>query len=110
VEGLWHGGGTSLLLDFYVNLRDGKAFITDVGILWGGRDECEVNARYDVLIPVDENGFTMNYNIGDISFQLTGTIESTEIIQGVFDLNYKGCGSHRITWRAVPKSGISQRP
>lgn len=110
LEGLWHGGGTNLLLDFFVSMSDGKAFISDVGILWVGRDECELNARYDVLVPVDENGFTMNYNIDDIAFELSGTLSSNEVIQGVLDLNYQGCGDHRITWRAVPKSGISQRP
>lgn len=110
LEGLWHGGGDNLLLDFFIRLQDGDAFLTDVGILWEGRDECELNARYDVQVPVDENGFTMNYNIGDVSFELSGTLESTEVFQGVFDLNLKGCGTHRITWRAVPKSGISQRP
>lgn len=108
--GLWHGGGDNLLLDFFIRIEAGKAFLIDIGILWEGRGECELNARYDVLIPVDENGFTMNYNTGDVAFELKGMPISSEVIQGVFTLNYRGCGDHQVNWRAVPKSGIGQRP
>jgi hypothetical protein len=102
--GLWHGGGTNLLVDFYINAGDGKAFVSDVGILWQGRDECEVNARYQVQLPLDENGFTMSYDKDDIAFELYTTDVSPELILGVFDLRYRGCGEHTITWRAVPKT------
>jgi hypothetical protein len=110
LEGLWHGGGTKLLLDFFVSISDGKAVLTNVGILWEGREECELNARYNVTVPIDENAFTMKYNVDEVAFQLSGTFASNEVVQGVLALNYQGCGDHRINWRAVPKSGISQRP
>jgi hypothetical protein len=99
-----------LLLDFFVRLMDGQAYIFDVGILWEGRDECELNARYDVLLPLNENGFTMTYSQSDITFELHGTVVSPVVIEGLLDLRYRGCGNHQIKWRAVPKSGLVQRP
>jgi hypothetical protein len=99
-----------LLLDFFIRLMDGQAYIFDVGILWEGRDECELNARYDVLLPLDGNGFIMTYSQSDITFELHGSVVSPVVIEGLFDLRYRGCGSHQIEWRAVPKSGLVPRP
>lgn len=99
LNGRWHGGGTNLLVDFLIE----AGMISDVGILWQGRDECEVNARYQVQLPLDENGFKMSYNKDDIAFVFYTTEISPELILGVFDLRYRGCGEHTITWRAVPK-------
>lgn len=108
--GLWHGGGTDLLVDFFINTGNGDAFVSDVGILWQGHVECELNARYQVELPLDENGFKMSYNKDDIAFEFYTTQVSPELILGLFELRYKGCGEHTVTWRAVPKTGISQRP
>lgn len=108
--GLWHGGGDALLLDFFISLGDNAASVTNVGILWSGSGECELDARYTVDLPVGESGFSMTYNKDDIYFVLTATDISPELILGTFHLRYQGCGEHRITWRAVPKTGMSQRP
>jgi hypothetical protein len=108
--GLWHGGGTDLLVDFFINDENGKAFVTDLGVLWQGRGECELNARYQVEVPLDENGFTISYNKDDVAFEFYTTEISPELIRGSFDLRYRGCGEHTIIWQAVPKTGISQRP
>lgn len=110
LEGLWHGGGNNLLLDFFIALRQGVASLIDVGILWSGPGECELDARYTVEVPVDENGFSMTYNKDDVYFVLATTDVSPELILGTFYLRYKGCGEHRIAWRAVLKTGMGQRP
>lgn len=110
LEGLWHGGGDDFLVDFFISGGADSALVSDVGILWHGQGECELNARYDVQLPLDENGFSMTYNKDDIYFFFSATEISPGLILGVFNLRYKGCGEHKINWRAVPKTGMSQRP
>jgi len=128
VEGVWTGGGTNLLLSFNIQNRDGEATLSDVGILWEGEGgyiiptavdgdeiepyyiDCEVNTHLEVLVPVDENGFEMNYHTDEFSLVLSGIPTSNTVIEGILNLKVEDCGSHQVSWRAVPKASPSSSP
>jgi hypothetical protein len=108
VEGVWGGGGTNLLLDFDVQISDGQATISNFGILWMGRRECELNVRLDVLVPLDESGFEMNYQADEFSVAMLGAPTSNSVITGVVNIKVEDCGSHQVNWRAVHKVGAEE--
>ena len=110
VDGVWTGGGTKLLIDFVIQTSDGATTLSNVGIVWQGRNECDLNGRFDLSVPLNENGFVMNYNGDEVSFILSGTPSSSTVIEGVLNLKVEDCGSHRVPWRAIPKAGSSSAP
>ena len=108
MEGVWTGGGTDLLVDFEVHNSDGQATVSHVGILWVGRGECELNARLDVNVSIDENSFVMNYLGDEFSVVMNGIFKSSSLVTGVMNIKIEDCGDHDINWQAVPKTSISQ--
>jgi hypothetical protein len=131
VAGIWTGGGTKLLISFNIQSGNDEATLSDIGILWEGHGECklilpdsdvilpcergifvpcELNIHLNVIVPVNENGFKMDYETDDFSVSLLGTIASSTRIIGVLKLKVEGCGSHQVSWRAVPKAGTGSAP
>lgn len=125
MAGMWTGGGTDLLVSFYIQSGGAEATLSNVGILWDGGyrfyevdtgdDEpekvyylCEVNTQLDVLVPLDENGFELEYHGDEFSVIMRGTHVSSTVIDGVLILKVDRCGNHQVSWRAVPKMGASQ--
>jgi hypothetical protein len=86
VEGVWTGGGTDLLVDFEVQISAGQATVSNVGVLWEGRGDCEVNARLDVSVPVDESGFELEYYADEFSIVMSGTPASNSLITGTINV------------------------
>jgi len=108
MEGVWTGGGTNLLVDFEVQTSAGQATVSNVGILWEGRDECELNARLNVNTPVDEKGFILNYYADEFSVVMNGTLATSSLFTGVINIKVDECGDHKVDWQAVPKTGAGQ--
>lgn len=102
-EGLWGGGGTSLIITFVVGSSAGQATIRDLRLVWFGVNDCEVNHVIPDLSVVEGSAFRRFYHVGDVRYTLTGEFVSPNVVQGVFDLSYKDCGTPKISWRAVPK-------
>jgi hypothetical protein len=105
VDGVWTGGGTRLLIDFVIQTGSGGTTLSDVGIVWQGHDECDLNGRFNLSAPFNENGFVINYNSDELTFILSGTPVSTTVIEGVLNFKVENCGSQQISWRAIPKAG-----
>jgi hypothetical protein len=105
VDGVWTGGGTKLLIDFTIQTSDGTNTISNVGIVWQGHNECDLNGRFNISAPLNDNGFVLNYNSDEVTFILSGVPVSSSIIEGVLNLKVEDCGSHQIPWRAIPKTG-----
>jgi hypothetical protein len=108
IVGVWTGGGSNLLLDFEVQNSAGQATISNVGILWEGRDECELNVRLDVSVPVEDSGFELTYQADEFSLVMTGVPASSTRFLGVLNFRIDNCGDHELNWQAVPKPGASQ--
>ena len=108
MAGVWTGGGTNLLVDFEVQIVAGQATVSNVGILWEGRGECELNARLDVSVPVDESGFVLNYIADDFSVVMNGALASSALFTGVLNIKLDDCGDHQVNWQAMPKPSAGQ--
>lgn len=102
-EGLWGGGGTSLIITFIVGSSGGQVTISDLRLVWFGMNDCEVNHIIPDISVVEGSEFRRFYNVDDVRYTLTGEFVSPTVVQGVFDLSYKDCGTPKISWRAVPK-------
>jgi len=105
VDGVWTGGGTKLLIDFVIQTGSGGTTLSDVGIVWQGHDECDLNGRFNVSAPLNENGFVIRYNGDELTFVLSGASVSSRIIEGILNFKIENCGSQQISWRAIPQAG-----
>jgi hypothetical protein len=105
VDGVWTGGGTKLLIDFVIQTSNGATTLSNVGIVWQGHNECDLNGRFNLSAPLNENGFVMNYHSDELTFTLSGTPVSSTVIEGLLNLKVEDCGSQQIPWRAIPKTG-----
>lgn len=110
VDGVWTGGGTKLLIDFMIQTSNGETTLSNVGIVWQGRNECDLNGRFNLSVPLNEDGFVMNYTSDEVTFILSGTPVSSTVIEGNLNLKVEDCGSHQVPWRAVPKAGAGSAP
>jgi len=104
MEGVWTGGGTNLLVDFEVQNSANQVTVSNVGILWEGRGDCELNVRLDVSVPVDESGFVLSYIADEFSVVMNGTLASNTLFTGVINVKVDGCGDHKVNWQAVSKA------
>jgi hypothetical protein len=108
VEGVWAGGGSNLLLNFEVQTSASQATISNVGILWEGRDECELNVRLKVSVLVEASGFELTYQADEFSLVMTGAPTSSSLFTGALKFHVDGCGDHKVSWQAVPKTSAGQ--